>query len=45
MPKFVIERELPGLGDSSPAEMRAAAQKSNAVLAELGPLSSGCTAT
>ena len=37
MPKFVIERELPGLGGSTPEELRAAAQKSNAVLSELGP--------
>jgi cell division inhibitor SulA len=37
MPKFVIEREIPGLGDMSDAEIRAASQKSMAVLKELGP--------
>jgi hypothetical protein len=37
MPKFVIERDLPGLGGWSGEELRAAAQKSNAVLGELRP--------
>ncbi|GAA3385978.1 DUF4242 domain-containing protein [Cryptosporangium minutisporangium] len=37
MPKFVIEREIPGLGASSPEELRAVSQKSNAVLDELNP--------
>lgn len=37
MPKFVIEREIPGAGKMSPAELRAAAQKSLATLKELGP--------
>jgi hypothetical protein len=37
MPKFVIEREIPGLGSSTPEELRAVSQKSNAVLAELAP--------
>jgi Protein of unknown function (DUF4242) len=37
MPKFVIEREIPGLGASSPEELRAVSQKSNAVLTELSP--------
>ena len=37
MPKFVIEREIPGLGASSPEELRAVSQKSNAVLDELSP--------
>jgi hypothetical protein len=37
MPKYVIERELPGAG-SFPAEaLRGEAQKSRAVVAELGP--------
>jgi hypothetical protein len=37
MPKFVIERELPGLGGSTAEELRAVAQKSCAVLTEMGP--------
>ena len=37
MPKFVIERGIPGLGGSTAEELRAVAGKSNAVLAELGP--------
>jgi Protein of unknown function (DUF4242) len=37
MPKFVIEREIPGLGNLSDAEIREASQKSVSVLKELGP--------
>jgi hypothetical protein len=37
MPKFVIERGIPGLGGSTAEELRAVAGKSNAVLAELAP--------
>ena len=37
MPKFVIEREIPGLGNMTDAEIQAIAKKSNAVLASLGP--------
>ena len=37
MQKFVIERVIPGLGDWTAEELRAVAQKSNAVLAELSP--------
>ncbi|TQS43543.1 DUF4242 domain-containing protein [Cryptosporangium phraense] len=37
MPKFVIEREIPGLGASSAEELRAVSQKSRAVLDELSP--------
>ena len=37
MPKYVIEREIPGLGDASAEDLRAVAQKSNAVPAELAP--------
>jgi len=37
MPKYVIERTLPGAGKLSPAELRGIAQKSNSVLRELGP--------
>jgi hypothetical protein len=37
MPKFVIERELPGAGDLSPAQLQAVSQKSCGVLKNLGP--------
>jgi hypothetical protein len=37
MPKFVIERELPGAGKLSPAELKGISQKSCGVLTELGP--------
>lgn len=37
MPKFVIERELPGAGKLSGQELQAVAQKSCSVLRELGP--------
>jgi hypothetical protein len=37
MPKFVIERDLPGAGRLTPEELQAVAQKSNAVLRDLGP--------
>jgi len=37
MPKFVIEREIPGLGDLSDAQVRELAQKSVAVLKAMGP--------
>ena len=37
MPKYVIERNLPGAGKLTPAELRGIAQKSNSVLRELGP--------
>jgi hypothetical protein len=37
MPKFVIERALPGLGGATPEELRAVSQKSRAVLTEMGP--------
>ena len=36
MPTYVIERELPGAGSLSDDEMRAIAEKSNGVLAEMG---------
>ena len=36
MPKFVIEREIPGAGKMSPEELQRAAQKSNSVLHNLG---------
>jgi len=37
MPKYVIERELPGAGKLSADELRGISQKSNNVIAELGP--------
>jgi hypothetical protein len=37
MPKYVIERNLPGAGELSADDLRSISQKSNKVLAELGP--------
>lgn len=37
MPKYVIERDLPGAGQLSAGELAGIAAKSNQVLAELGP--------
>jgi hypothetical protein len=37
MPKFVIEREIPGLGNLSDAEIREISAKSVSVLREMGP--------
>lgn len=37
MPKFVIEREISGAGDLSPAQLQAISQKSCAVLTAMGP--------
>ena len=37
MKKFVIERDLPGVGGMSPGELCGAAQKSNEALAQLSP--------
>jgi hypothetical protein len=37
MPKYVIEREIPGAGRLSAADLQAISQKSCGVLAELGP--------
>lgn len=36
MPKFVIEREIPGIGSMSPAELTGAAQKSADAVGALG---------
>ena len=36
MPKFVIEREIPGAGSLSSSELQGISQKSCGVLAELG---------
>jgi hypothetical protein len=37
MPKFVIEREIPGLGNMTDAEIRETARNSVKVLTEMGP--------
>ena len=37
MPKFVIEREIPGAGKLTPAELKSVSQKSCGVLSSLGP--------
>ena len=37
MPKFVIEREIPGAGNLSPAELKMISKKSCGVLSSLGP--------
>lgn len=37
MPKFVIEREIPTVGRSTPEQLRAASQKSCSALKQIGP--------
>lgn len=37
MPKYIIERDLPGAGDKTPEELKEDARESNAVRNELGP--------
>jgi hypothetical protein len=37
MPKYVIEREIPGAGNLSAQELKAISQKSCGVLSNLGP--------
>jgi hypothetical protein len=37
MPKFVIERAIPGAGKLTPAELQAISRKSCAVLSDVGP--------
>jgi hypothetical protein len=37
MPKFVIERDIPGAGKLSPADLQAISQKSCGVLCGMGP--------
>jgi hypothetical protein len=37
MPKFIIEREVPGAGSLSSDELRDISQKSNKVICDLGP--------
>lgn len=37
MPKYVIEREIPGVGTSTAATLKAVSQTSCSVLSEMGP--------
>lgn len=37
MPKYIIEREIPGAGNLSPEDLQAISQKSCSVLQNLGP--------
>lgn len=37
MPKYVIEREIPGAGSLTPEQLQAISQKSCAVLSAMGP--------
>ena len=37
MPQFVIERDMPGVGGLSPADLKGASQTSCSVLRDLGP--------
>jgi hypothetical protein len=37
MPKYVIERDMPGVGQLSAAQLQGAAQQSCSVLGKLGP--------
>jgi hypothetical protein len=37
MPKYVIERSIPGVGGSTPQDLQAISQKSCNVLEEMGP--------
>ncbi len=37
MPKYLIERDLPGAGKLSAEELKAISQKSNKIISELGP--------
>jgi Nickel responsive protein SCO4226-like len=37
MPKFLVEREIPGAGELTPEELKAISQKSCSVVRELGP--------
>ena len=37
MRKYVIERIIPAIGKAEPAELKAAAKRSNAALEQLGP--------
>ena len=37
MPKYVIEREMPGVGQLSADDLRGASQNSNSVISDIGP--------
>ncbi len=37
MPKYIIERDIPGAGKLTPAELQAISQKSCGVLRDMGP--------
>lgn len=37
MPKYIIEREIPGAGNLSPADLQSISQKSCSILNEMGP--------
>jgi len=37
MPKFLIEREIPGAGDLKPEELQAISRKSCGVIRDMGP--------
>ncbi len=37
MPKYIIEREIPGAGDLSQADLQQISQKSCTILKEMGP--------
>jgi hypothetical protein len=37
MPKYLIERELPGAGELSASDLQSISRKSNKIIAELGP--------
>lgn len=37
MPKFIIERDIPGAGKLTPSELQGVAQKSCCVLRDMGP--------
>ena len=45
MQKYVIERDLPGAGKLTPAELNAASKKSREALGRMGGMSNGCKAT
>lgn len=37
MPRYLVEREIPGCGDFSPNDLRCVSRKSNDVLRDMGP--------
>ena len=37
MPKYIIEREIPGAGNLSPADLQSISQKSCSILKNMGP--------